>query len=131
MLAMMSKRLLRHISRTCFRPNLSHCGDNKKLKKINTSIDWLFCFGVNIVASALVSIFMETRQTSTERNNDGQNMTVTPKAYTIPEAACQLRMSEKSVRRQIDRKRLRRCQGYGRILIPAKDVDNFFDKFSA
>lgn len=52
-------------------------------------------------------------------------------AYTIPEAAAVLRMSDKSVRRQIDRGNLRKCKVFGRILIPRKDVDGFFDKFSA
>jgi excisionase family DNA binding protein len=51
-------------------------------------------------------------------------------AYTIREAAQRLRMSEKSVRRQIDRGRLRRCKGYGRVLIPIKDVDNYFEEFA-
>jgi hypothetical protein len=49
-------------------------------------------------------------------------------AYTIPEAACRLRMSEKSVRRQIIKGTLRRCKKFGRILIPARDVDTFFDR---
>lgn len=52
-------------------------------------------------------------------------------SYTIPEAAALLRMSEKSVRRQIDRGNLRRCKVFGRILIPRKDVDGFIEKFSA
>jgi excisionase family DNA binding protein len=51
--------------------------------------------------------------------------------YTIPEAALLLRMSVKSVRRQIDRGNLRRCKAFGRILIPRKDVDSFIEKFSA
>lgn len=51
-------------------------------------------------------------------------------AYYIKEAASRLRMSEKSVRRQIARGNLRRCNKFGRILIPSKDVDNFFDRFS-
>jgi hypothetical protein len=51
-------------------------------------------------------------------------------AYYINEAASRLRMSEKSVRRQIARGNLRRCNKFGRILIPSKDVDNFFDRFS-
>jgi len=51
--------------------------------------------------------------------------------YTIPEAAKALRMSEKSVRRQIDRGHLRKCKVFGRILIPRKDVETFFEKFSA
>ena len=50
--------------------------------------------------------------------------------YTIGEAAIALRMSEKSVRRQIDRGHLRRCKVFGRILIPRKDVHNFFEKYS-
>ena len=49
-------------------------------------------------------------------------------AYTISEAAKHLRMSEKSVRRQIDKCTLRRCKKFGRILIPAKDVDTFFER---
>lgn len=51
--------------------------------------------------------------------------------YTIDEAATILRMSEKSVRRQIDRGHLRRCKVFGRVLIPRKDVDTFVEKFSA
>jgi excisionase family DNA binding protein len=51
--------------------------------------------------------------------------------YTIAEAATILRMSEKSVRRQIDRGHLRRCNAFGRVLIPRKDVDTFIEKFSA
>jgi len=56
---------------------------------------------------------------------------VKPSAYTIPEAASVLRMSEKSVRRQIDRGNLRRCKNFGRVLIPRKDVDTFIEKYSA
>jgi excisionase family DNA binding protein len=62
-----------------------------------------------------------------------EEITLTPiarRAYTIAEAATELRMSEKSVRRQIERNRLRRCKSFGRILIPAKDVDTFFDRNS-
>lgn len=51
-------------------------------------------------------------------------------AYTMAEAAQLLRMSQKSVRRQIDRGNLRRCSKFGRILIPRKDVDGFFEKFA-
>ena len=58
--------------------------------------------------------------------NDGVNQ-----AYTIEEAAAALRMSDKSVRRQIARRNLRRCKVFGRILIPRKDVDTFFERFSA
>lgn len=56
---------------------------------------------------------------------------VMPSAYTIIEAACVLRMSEKSVRRQIDRGNLRRCTKFGRVLIPRNDVDTFIEKNSA
>jgi excisionase family DNA binding protein len=51
--------------------------------------------------------------------------------YTIAEAATVLRMSDKSVRRQIDRGHLRKCKVFGRVLIPRKDVDTFIEKFSA
>jgi excisionase family DNA binding protein len=51
--------------------------------------------------------------------------------YTIAEAAKVLRMSDKSVRRQIDRGHLRKCKVFGRVLIPRKDVDTFFEKYSA
>ena len=54
-----------------------------------------------------------------------------PLAYTIVEAAIRLRMSEKSVRRNIDRGNLRRCTKFGRVLIPRKDVDSFFERNSA
>ena len=65
-----------------------------------------------------------------ERIND--SLTTLPNSpYTIPEAATVLRMSEKSVRRQIDRGNLRRCVAFGRVLIPRKDVDTFIEKFSA
>ena len=50
--------------------------------------------------------------------------------YTLREAALILRMSEKSVRRQIDRGNLRRCESFGRVLIPKKDVDDFMEKQS-
>ena len=54
---------------------------------------------------------------------------VSPKQpYTLAEAAKALRMSEKSVRRQIDKGTLRRCKKFGRVLIPANDVDTFFDR---
>jgi hypothetical protein len=53
-----------------------------------------------------------------------------PTAYTIAETAIALRMSEKSVRRQIDRGNLRRCTKFGRVLIPRKDVDSFFERNS-
>ncbi len=50
--------------------------------------------------------------------------------YTIKETAIRLNMSEKSVRRLIQRGYLRRCKVFGRVLIPRKDVDTFFEKFS-
>ncbi len=52
-------------------------------------------------------------------------------AYNVEEAAIKLRMSVKSVRRQIDRGNLRKCKVFGRVLIPRKDVDTFIEKFSA
>jgi len=52
-------------------------------------------------------------------------------AYTVEEAAAILHMSNKSVRRQIDRGNLRKCKVFGRVLIPRKDVDTFMEKFSA
>ena len=51
--------------------------------------------------------------------------------YTLREAASVLRMSEKSVRRQIDRGNLRKCAKFGRVLIPRKDVDSFMERYSA
>lgn len=62
-----------------------------------------------------------------------ENARPTPKAsaYTIKETAAILRMSEKSVRRQIDRGNLRRCAKFGRVLIPRKDVDTFIERHSA
>ncbi len=51
-------------------------------------------------------------------------------AYFIEEAAIRLRMSVKSVRRQIERGHLRKCKVFGRVLIPRKDVDTFIEKFS-
>jgi excisionase family DNA binding protein len=51
--------------------------------------------------------------------------------YTLKEAAIELRMSEKSVRRLIDRGRLRKCIDFGRVLIPRIDVDTFHKKYSA
>ena len=67
-----------------------------------------------------------------------ENINIQPKvtnenviaAYYIDEAAARLRMSEKSVRRQIIRGNLRRCSKFGRILIPRKDVDTFFERTS-
>ena len=50
--------------------------------------------------------------------------------YTIGEAASVLRMSTKSVRRQIARGNLRRCTQFGRVLIPRKDVDTFMERNS-
>lgn len=52
-------------------------------------------------------------------------------AYTISEAAARLRVSEKSIRRLIYRGLLRRCNKFGRILIPRRDVDNFMEKHSS
>lgn len=71
----------------------------------------------------------ETRLTTKTKGNNGLNG-LGNSAYTIPEAATVLRMSEKSVRRQIDRGHLRRCIKFGRVLIPRKDVDNFFERNS-
>ena len=51
-------------------------------------------------------------------------------AYTLAEAAIILKMSTRSVRRQIDRGHLRRCKVFGRILIPRKDVEGFIEKFA-
>jgi excisionase family DNA binding protein len=51
--------------------------------------------------------------------------------YDIKEAATRLGMSTKSVRRQIAKGNLRRCIKFGRIRIPRKDVDNFFEKYSS
>ena len=50
--------------------------------------------------------------------------------YGIREAATLLRMSEKSVRRLIDRGCLRKCKVFGRIRIPCKDVHGFVERFS-
>lgn len=67
-------------------------------------------------------------------NQQKENHVVCPPSsnspYTITEAAVVLRMSEKSVRRQIDRGNLRRCSKFGRVLIPRRDVDSFMEKFS-
>jgi hypothetical protein len=52
-------------------------------------------------------------------------------AYYIREAATILRMSEKSVRRQIERGNLRRCTKFGKVMIPRKDVDTFYERHSA
>lgn len=52
------------------------------------------------------------------------------RAYTIAEAATALRMSDKSVRRLIARRHLRRCRVFGRILIPSKDVETFFERYA-
>jgi excisionase family DNA binding protein len=62
---------------------------------------------------------------------NGDANTPAKSCYTVREAACRLNMSEKSVRRLIDRGHLRRCKVFGRVLIPCKDVDGFMDKFSA
>jgi hypothetical protein len=56
---------------------------------------------------------------------------LTKLAYDIKEAATVLGMSEKSVRRQIARQNLRRCNKFGRIRIPRKDVETFFERHSA
>ena len=64
-----------------------------------------------------------------KENNDSVNR-LANSPYTIAEAATVLRMSDKSVRRQIDRGHLRKCKVFGRVLIPRKDVDTFVEKFS-
>jgi hypothetical protein len=51
--------------------------------------------------------------------------------YTLAEAAIYLRMSQKSVRRQITKGNLRRCDKFGRIRIPARDVETFYDRTSS
>jgi len=69
-----------------------------------------------------------------EKMNQGQPAYLTRtmnSPYRISEAATVLRMSEKSVRRQIDRGNLRKCKAFGRVLIPRKDVDNFIEKYSS
>jgi excisionase family DNA binding protein len=53
------------------------------------------------------------------------------KAYTIVEAALRLRRSEKSVRRMIQRGKLRRDKNSYKILIPARDVDTYFERNSS
>ena len=63
------------------------------------------------------------------RRTDKENRI--PSAYTIEEAAAILHMSDKSVRRQIERGNLRRCKVFGRVLIPRKDVDTFMERHSA
>jgi len=62
---------------------------------------------------------------------DNPNQPLKLAFYTLKEAATVLRMSEKSVRRQIDRGNLRKCKTFGRILIPRKDVENFVEKHSS
>ena len=47
--------------------------------------------------------------------------------YGIKEAASLLRMSEKTVRRLIDRGLLRKCMAFGRLRIPCKDVHGFLE----
>jgi len=69
--------------------------------------------------------------TNLQENEPFESLSTSNSPYTITEAAKVLRMSEKSVRRQIDRGNLRRCTKFGRVLIPRKDVDSFMEKFSA
>lgn len=71
------------------------------------------------------------QQQETENKSLIPSINVTASPYTINEAAVVLRMSTKSVRRQIDRGNLRRCSTFGRVLIPRKDVDNFMEKHSS
>lgn len=52
-------------------------------------------------------------------------------AYNIDEAASRLRMSTKSVRRQIARGNLRKCNKFGRVFIPCRDVDTYYEKHSS
>jgi excisionase family DNA binding protein len=62
---------------------------------------------------------------------DNPNQHLKPAFYTLKEAATVLRMSEKSVMRQIDRGNLRKCKTFGRILIPRRDVENFVEECSS
>lgn len=75
--------------------------------------------------------FYQNSKTDSAKNQMGAVCHARPTAYKISEAASLLRMSEKSVRRQIDKGTLRRCKKFGRVLIPCKDVDTFFDRTAA
>ncbi|GEM_PF-2394311 len=73
----------------------------------------------------------DTNLTTNQKENDTGLNRLGNSPYTIAEAATILRMSEKSIRRQIDRGHLRRCKVFGRVLIPRKDVDTFMERHSA
>ena len=69
-------------------------------------------------------------QVQVEADHRRNEAAVQKLAYTIKEAAALLNMSEKSVRRQIQRGNLRRCKNFGRVLIPRRDIERFYDKNS-
>lgn len=72
----------------------------------------------------------ETALTNSDEDTQKDNKRLGNSPYIISEAASILRMSEKSIRRQIDRGHLRRCKVFGRVLIPRKDVDTFMERHS-
>jgi len=72
---------------------------------------------------------MDTTTIQPKENNAVLN-SLTPLAYTLAESATRLRMSQKTVRRHIDKGNLRRCTKFGRVLIPRKDVETFFERNS-
>jgi excisionase family DNA binding protein len=51
-----------------------------------------------------------------------------PAFYTVKEAALILRVSDKTIRRYVMRGLLRTSKAIRKVLIPVRDVDNFFDR---
>jgi excisionase family DNA binding protein len=50
---------------------------------------------------------------------------ILPAFLTVPEVACRLRVSEKTVRRLVNRRHLPRCNHLGKVLIPSAAVEKW------
>jgi excisionase family DNA binding protein len=53
---------------------------------------------------------------------------LSPKFYTVKEAAVVLRYSEKTIRRLLDRGILRSTKATRKKLIPREDIESFFER---
>jgi len=62
-----------------------------------------------------------------ENNNEIQNW-LKPKGCTIPQAALMLSVSEKTIRRFIDRGLLHASKAIRKKLIPYSEIESFFDR---
>jgi excisionase family DNA binding protein len=56
---------------------------------------------------------------------EDQKQVVRPRVAKIGEAATMLAVCEKTVRRLVDRGKLRRIQGIRRVLIPLSEIEKF------